>query len=102
VTLSEPDVLLLRNVNRCSSGAKNYLESWLLSSNEQGAPALATDLSKKIREKFNMPDANKSFPSLRPEIMNWRKDLNLDNGPNNLFIDQITPDFVAKAVPIQD
>ena len=102
VILSEPDVLLLRNVNRCSSGAKNYLESWLLSSNEAGAPALAADLSKKIREKFNISDVSKSFPSLRPEIMNWRRDLNLENGPNNLFVDQITPDFVAKAVPIQD
>jgi hypothetical protein len=98
VTLTEPDIVLLRNVNRCSPGAKNYLESSLLRSQGPGA----ADLSAKIREKFNITDANKSFPDLRPQIMDWRKQLNLDNGPNNLFIDQITPDFVAKAVPIQD
>ncbi len=102
VTLTQADVGLLRNVNRCSTGAENYLESWLLSSKEPGAPKLGDDISAAIRDKFKITDKNASFQNLRSEIAKWRKELGLDSGPDEMFKHQITPDFVMKVAPIQD
>ena len=103
VKLTEPDIVLLRNVNRCSNGAKNYLESWLLSSQEEGAPKLAADISDRIRKKFNITDVGKGLTELRSQIVEWRKELaqenKIDNGPNEMFVNQITPDFVGIVAP---
>jgi len=80
--------------NRCvNKDAKNFLESAVLAS------GFAQTVGKLIRQKYGITEANKGILELRPEIEKWRIELGLSNAPDDLFNDQLTPDFLAKILP---
>jgi hypothetical protein len=92
VRLTQADIARLVSFNGCERGAKNYLESRIFPLSS------SLEVSKKIMEKYNISEPPKRIPDLRPQIAAWRKELRLDNDPDNLFIDQITPDLWRRLV----
>ncbi|MGO8080485.1 hypothetical protein [Rhizobium leguminosarum] len=96
IELTQPEVNELKS--ECAPSAKNYVESRLLTTNA----ALGEQLSKVIREKSAVTDTSLRFPSLRSQIAKLRDDMQLDDGPGNMFEDQITPDLFSALLAPQD
>jgi hypothetical protein len=86
--LDKRDIGILRKGNQCQAPNKNYFESVNLT------PDLISSIAKKLKEDFAEVDEGSGLSRLRPFIEKKRRILGLDNGPNGLFSDQITPDLV--------
>ncbi len=95
VNLAQSELNILRNVQTCAPGARNYLENYIATQ----LPSTEEAISRLIRDKYNITDTAARFAQLRPNIAAWRTELRLDDGPNNMFAEQITPDFVAEVLP---
>ena len=95
VELSRDEINILRNVPGCAAGARNYLENQLLTTSARTAESVAA----KIREKYGVADESTGFPQLRANIAAWRVEEQLDNGPDGMFAEQITPDLLGKILP---
>lgn len=96
INLSPPQVNDLKT--ECVPNAKNYVENQLLTRN----PSMGALVSKAIRDRTSVTDNSLGFTSLRPQITKLRDDLKLDNGPEGMFTDQITPDLFNALVKPQD
>ncbi len=95
VELSRDDLNILRNISGCATGARNYLENALLTTSARTAESVAA----KIREKYSVADETAGFTQLRSNIAAWRTEEKLDNGPNGMFAEQITPELLGKILP---
>ena len=89
ISLDQNDINKLRNAGSCARDAQNYMESILLS-----RPNTAESVSKKIRDKYGIEDTTRGFPELRTNIGQWRSDAQLNDGPDGIFSNQITPDLM--------
>jgi hypothetical protein len=87
--LDKRDIGILRKGKKCKAPNGNYFESVNLSSD------LIRSIAKKLKEDFPEVDEGSSLSELRPFIKEKRRRLGLDNGPNEVFSDQLTPDLVA-------
>jgi hypothetical protein len=87
--LDKRDIGILRKGKKCKAPNGNYFESVNLSSD------LIRSIAKKLKEDFPEVDEGSSLSELRPFIKEKRRRLGLDNGPNGVFSDQLTPDLVA-------
>jgi hypothetical protein len=93
VRLTGHDIENLRQ-STCAPNAKNFLESSLLGT-ERGL-----SVAKKVMGKFGLTGA-KDIPALRPQIAEWKRELGLSNGPDDMFENQVTPGFLNKIRHVQ-
>ncbi|MDQ2634392.1 MAG: hypothetical protein M3Y78_11725 [Pseudomonadota bacterium] len=74
----------------CPPGFKNYLER------TQFDKAGNVDrLRTLLQQKFPTVTIGPTLVEMRPQIAVWRRELVLDNGPDNVLSDQITREFLA-------
>lgn len=73
----------LRNTH-CESGARNYLENWLL---DRG-------FVSQLSEKLGLGQGNAITPTMRVRISTYKYQNDLDVGPDRTLDDEITPDYL--------
>ncbi|TPI78492.1 hypothetical protein [Mesorhizobium sp. B2-8-9] len=93
VTLDLSDIGKLRENQTCEHGAKNYLERALFE-NEGFLGSLRTFLKSQYKDAVN---DQSTLDQLRELVQKYKDSNSIDSGPNGMFKNQITPDFVAAA-----
>lgn len=95
VALKQPNINDLRKA-KCAPGARNYLESHLFADG-----VTRSQILKKLRKHTG--DNTIDIATLRRAVAEWRlgPPPALDNGPDGMFADQITPDLYRKMTPAQ-